>query len=130
MSDRTNKYHRTIRNLKHVDGEAAEFTVDVYSVINAFGVTCPATAHAIKKLLCAGLRGKGDAASDLRESIQAIRRAIDEIELDLQPEKSSGPVGSQKADRSGIEVTTTWGPSGGWGEPRKERPLAINPPTP
>ena len=33
--------------------------VDVYSVLEAFDVRCPARQHAIKKLLCAGLRGKG-----------------------------------------------------------------------
>lgn len=51
--------------------------IDVYSVIEAFGVTCPARAHAIKKLLCAGIRGKNNALSDLSESIDAIRRAIE-----------------------------------------------------
>lgn len=50
--------------------------VDVYSVIDAFSVACPARAHAIKKLLCAGLRGKGDTLQDLREARDAVERAI------------------------------------------------------
>ena len=50
--------------------------VDVYAVIDAFNVTCPARQHAIKKLLCTGIRGKGDALQDLKEARDAITRAI------------------------------------------------------
>ena len=50
--------------------------VDVYCVLQAFGVNCPAVQHAVKKLLCAGLRDKGTAAQDLREARDAISRAI------------------------------------------------------
>lgn len=66
------KYNRLIKS--SVDDRFA--VVDVYSVIKAFDVTCPATQHAIKKLLCAGIRGKGDKERDLEEAIVAIRRAI------------------------------------------------------
>lgn len=64
-----NKYLRQI----HVINDDR---VDVYSVLEAFNVTCPARAHAIKKLLCAGLRGKGDTLQDLKESVEAVTRAI------------------------------------------------------
>lgn len=50
--------------------------VDVYAVLDAFNVACPARQHAIKKLLCSGLRGKGDALQDLREACDAVTRAI------------------------------------------------------
>ena len=50
--------------------------IDVYAVLLAFGVTCPARQHAIKKLLCSGLRGKGDVLQDLREAHDAITRSI------------------------------------------------------
>lgn len=66
------KYHRVI---KDVDGQGIAL-VDVYSVLEAFAVTCPARQHAIKKLLCAGIRGKGNAEQDLREVAVAIERAI------------------------------------------------------
>ncbi len=36
--------------------------------------------HAIKKLLCSGIRGKGSAVQDLTESIDAIKRAIEDAE--------------------------------------------------
>lgn len=62
------KYRRAIPTGK--DGKS-----DVYDVLEAFGVTCQARGHAIKKLLCAGLRGKGDALQDLRETADAVARA-------------------------------------------------------
>jgi hypothetical protein len=61
-----------LRDVQLVGGK-----IDVYAVLVAFGVACPARQHAIKKLLCAGLRGKGDELQDLRESIDAVRRAIE-----------------------------------------------------
>jgi hypothetical protein len=54
-----------------VDGK-----LDVYAVLDAFAVTCPARQHAIKKLLCSGLRGKGDVLQDLQEAGDAVARAI------------------------------------------------------
>jgi hypothetical protein len=61
-----------LRDVQLISGK-----IDVYAVLVAFGVSCPARQHAIKKLLCAGLRGKGDELQDLRESIDAVRRAIE-----------------------------------------------------
>lgn len=62
-----NKYQRTIKGV----------AVDVYDVLVAFGVTCPAMAHAIKKMLMPGQRGSKDAEQDKREAIQAIERSIE-----------------------------------------------------
>lgn len=68
-----------LREIHPAAGGGAPIRVDVYSVLKAFGVVCPARAHAIKKLLCAGLRGKGDERQDLRESIDAIHRAMEMV---------------------------------------------------
>lgn len=51
--------------------------IDVYAVLVAYDVKCPAVAHAIKKLLCAGQRGKGDELADLVGAQAAISRAIE-----------------------------------------------------
>jgi hypothetical protein len=51
--------------------------IDVYSVLEAFDVRCPARQHAIKKILCAGIRGKGDCLQDLIQARDAIDRAIE-----------------------------------------------------
>ena len=63
----TNKYVRTIHGVE----------VDVYDVLVAWNVTCPATQHAIKKLLMPGKRGSKDKLQDLEEAGQAIERAIE-----------------------------------------------------
>jgi hypothetical protein len=78
------KYLRTIRGWRRepVAGVAdavieVEVQVDVYAVLVAFAVTCPATAHAVKKLLCAGQRGKGSIHADLVGARAAVDRAIE-----------------------------------------------------
>lgn len=81
-----NKYIRCIRSC--IPGRPST-DVDVYSVLTAFNVTCPGIAHAVKKLLCAGVRGKADIRTDLTEAIDAIRRAI---ELNTPPSDTTVPV--------------------------------------
>ncbi|AHK11854.1 hypothetical protein S349_64 [Shewanella sp. phage 3/49] len=76
LTDRvsSNKYEREI-----TDRYGKSSHVDVYDVLLAFDVTCPATQHAIKKLLCSGVRGHKDAAQDLIEAKESITRAIELI---------------------------------------------------
>lgn len=62
-----NRYARTINGA----------TVDVYDILRAFNVTCPATQHAIKKLLMPGQRGGKSVTQDLREALASVHRAID-----------------------------------------------------
>lgn len=62
-----NKY---TRNLKGVE-------FDVYDVLKAFDVTCPALQHLIKKALCAGLRGHKDKSQDLKDILDSAKRAIE-----------------------------------------------------
>lgn len=50
--------------------------IDVYCVIKAFKITCPAQQHALKKVLCAGERGKGSRVQDFQGAIAALNRAI------------------------------------------------------
>ena len=80
--DRGNKYHRTIRQSLPGDTHGLSLTVDVYDVCRAFGVTCSATQHAVKKLLCAGLRGSKSAAQDIDEAANSCRRAIELLQAD------------------------------------------------
>ncbi|MFZ9048890.1 MAG: hypothetical protein ACO20Y_08940 [Poseidonia sp.] len=54
-----------------------KFRADVYDVLKAFGVTCAARAHAIKKLLMPGQRGAKDELQDLDEALVSVSRAID-----------------------------------------------------
>jgi len=63
----TNKYQREIKPGVYVD---------VYDVLKAFEVSCPAMAHAIKKCLAPGQRGVKDAEQDKEEAIMSITRSI------------------------------------------------------
>lgn len=73
MTQKPNKY---IRCINAVDDFGRFTNIDVYSVLEAFAVKCPATQHAIKKLLCAGIRGQKTTAQDLEEARESITRAI------------------------------------------------------
>jgi hypothetical protein len=76
-----NKYQRKLTNPlfsnwdRDIEQTDPEVTIDVYDVLNAFDVTNPATAHAIKKLLCTGSRGAKDWETDLQEAIDSLERA-------------------------------------------------------
>lgn len=64
-----NKYEREIIG---INGERA--IVDVYRTLSAFSVTDPACQHAIKKLLCMGLRGHKDVTTDLDDAIDSLNK--------------------------------------------------------
>lgn len=68
------KYLRTIHL---ADGKGEPISVDVYCVIEAFGITCPAMQHALKKMLCAGVRGKGTTVEDIYGIFDAMWRALE-----------------------------------------------------
>lgn len=67
--------HSGSKYFKPVVG-AVDGQIDVYAVIATYDVKCPGRQHAIKKLLLAGDRGKGNTKQDLEEAIDAIKRAI------------------------------------------------------
>ncbi len=62
-----NKYHRKIIGL---DGVVT--TTDIYRFITAFDIKEPGLQHALKKIACAGIRGKNSFDDDLKEAIDAI----------------------------------------------------------
>ena len=80
--DRGSKYHRTITQTLLGETHSCSIVVDVYDVLQAFGVTCPALQHAVKKLLCAGLRGAKSATQDISEAANSCRRAIELLGAD------------------------------------------------
>lgn len=82
-----NKYVRTIVP----PPGCAPGQTDVYAVLEAFAVTCPALQHALKKLLCAGLRSKASTLQDLREARDAVTRAI-------QMQEAREPLGKPRAN--------------------------------
>jgi len=67
-----NKYQRQIK---------PGVWVDVYDVLDAFKVECPALQHLTKKALAAGSRGHKDTITDLKDIIASAERAL---QLELQ----------------------------------------------
>ena len=49
-------------------------TLDVYRVISIFGVSDPCIQHALKKLLCSGVRGYKDQSKDIQDVIDTLER--------------------------------------------------------
>jgi len=60
-----NHYHKDVSHLQ---------TIDVYRVLDLYQVTSPPLQHAIKKLLCAGMRGAKDEGKDIQEAIDSLVR--------------------------------------------------------
>lgn len=58
-------YHKSVAHLS---------SVDVYRVLELFGVTDQALGHAIKKLLVAGNRGVKNIDKDVQEAIDTLQR--------------------------------------------------------
>lgn len=61
------KYHKQIKGVE----------IDVYDILDGFGVTNPAIQHAIKKLLAGGKRGYKDEVQDYEEAMASIKRGIE-----------------------------------------------------
>ena len=77
-----NRYTREITQTLADEDQGFTISVDVYDVLRAFAVTDPAIQHAIKKLLCTGVRGHKDSQQDLEEAIQSIERALDAVKVE------------------------------------------------
>jgi hypothetical protein len=72
-----------IGNRVRYSGSTSYGTIDAFSVIEAFGVKCPARQQAINMLLYAGDRRQGDIMRNLEAALDAVQRAI-KMELDRQ----------------------------------------------
>ena len=93
------KYLRLIQSAQ----DATTIRIDIYAVLEAFGVTCPGRQQAIKKLLCAGLRDKGSELDDLIGAEAALSRAI-ELQKAREIKKSEAYQRTQ-ADTATFRVT-------------------------
>lgn len=65
------KHNHYFKNVKHLD------YIDVYRVLELFEVVDPCIQHAIKKLLCAGMRGAKNQPQDVQEAIDSLIRYQD-----------------------------------------------------
>lgn len=90
-----NKYQRNVTELD---------SIDVYDILNLYGVKSHAVGHAIKKLLMAGQRGAKDYRQDLHEAVQAIQR-----EMDMQT-----ATGEEK--RATVDSAPSWNDAPEWAQ--------------
>jgi hypothetical protein len=70
------KHPHYFKNVEHLQ------VVDVYRVIDLFGVKNPCIQHLAKKALCTGNRGHKDLRRDLEDIIDSAERALDMLEED------------------------------------------------
>jgi hypothetical protein len=66
--------------------------IDIYRVLELFGVTDQKIGHAVKKLLCAGQRGQKDIGKDIQEAIDSLERwkSMREEDVAATPSATSG----------------------------------------
>ena len=67
------KYPHYFRSVAHLE------KIDVYRVIDLFGVTDPCLQHALKKVMAAGQRGAKNARKDISEAIDSLSRKLEMI---------------------------------------------------
>lgn len=66
------------KDVSHLD------MIDVYRVLQLFGVTDPCEQHAVKKILCAGKRGAKSHEQDIKEAIASLNRRLEMIDEDVR----------------------------------------------
>lgn len=87
--------------IKPADGVGQPIKVDVYCMLEALGITCPALQHAFKKIAFCGKRGKGSRMDDIHGVFEAMWRAR-ELEMQRQADADQTMTGKQR------EVTREW----------------------
>ena len=61
-------YKRDVSHLK---------TIDVYRIIELFGITCPVAQHVLKKSMAAGQRGHKDLRKDWQDILDSAERRLE-----------------------------------------------------
>lgn len=67
--DPNSKYNRVVVGL-----DGIKTSIDVYRTLVAFNIKEPELQHSLKKLLCLGIRGKGNYNQDLDEAILGLEK--------------------------------------------------------
>ena len=88
-------------------------TLDVYRVISIFGVSDPCIQHALKKLLCSGVRGHKDQSKDIQDVIDTLERWKQMREEDDKVECRPSPEVSLESTDIG-SPTERWYPDDSW----------------
>jgi hypothetical protein len=70
------KHSHYKRDVSHLN------TIDVYRIIDLFGVTCPVAQHVLKKSLAAGQRGHKDLRKDWQDIMDSAERRLQMLDED------------------------------------------------
>jgi hypothetical protein len=77
------KHAHYFRSVEHLS------EIDIYRMLDLFGVTDQALGHAIKKLVAPGGRGAGkDFRKDVQEAIDTLQRRLEMLDEDARVEKA------------------------------------------
>jgi hypothetical protein len=80
MTDAPKKYPHYFRDVSHLQ------VIDIYRVIDLFGITDPCLQHALKKVVAAGKRGAKDTEKDIDEAIDSLNRKLEMMAEDANVE--------------------------------------------
>jgi hypothetical protein len=86
ITEEKSKHSHYFKDASHLSA------IDVYRVLELFGVTDQKIGHAVKKLLCAGQRGQKDIGKDIQEAIDSLERwkSMREEDVAATPSATSG----------------------------------------
>lgn len=103
------KHAHYFRNVAHLS------ELDVYRVLDLFGVTDQALGHAIKKLLAPGGRGAGkDFRRDVQEAVDTLTRRLEMLDEDAAQDFEADVVVPVNAGDGRLSFDGDWTPwSGG-----------------
>lgn len=98
----TTNYEKYPHYFKPIPNSATH--LDVYAVLQLFGVTDQAIGHAIKKLLVPGVRGTKSKAQDVQEAIDTLVR-WQNMQLELSAESTADSSVPSTAHKNGISTS-------------------------
>lgn len=81
----TRRHAHYFRSVAHLQ------EIDIYRVLELFGVTDQALGHATKKIMLPGLRGAKATRKDIEEAIDTLQRKLEMMDEDAAVEKAVPP---------------------------------------
>lgn len=101
-----NHYYKDVSHLQ---------SIDIYRICKLYDVTDPCIQHAIKKLLCSGIRNGGkDQKQDILEVIETLNRWLKMLEEDNNANNTEQIEGRQPEVREGMAHSSIF-PEQGYG---------------
>lgn len=116
------RHSHYFRNVAHLQ------EIDIYRVLELFGVTDQALGHAAKKIMMPGLRGAKATRKDIEEAIDTLQRRLEMMDEDDRRQNAAAPTPPARIDGKGrpsldhSELRKTWAPGQRWQYRFEEQP--------